>query len=446
MSEVAITPLLDVSSFKSMGSAVSRRVLVQPENLSKVDLGTATQDVYFALPSGRYSMINGQNSYLMFDAGFTGANSTAFLRGFSNGSASSAIRGMELIIGNTSVEMLDRYNVFAALVEDFQGAERSKNVGNIMSGGNATFTKAPALAPAATAVPLQRYCIPIYSSVIGTLATQVCPAVDSIRLKLTFENLAIATQEAATTGALAGTTALTACAITNINLVMDYLDVDPVIHSQLIQESGGVFKTHGSGVANFSSTITASAGTSSSFLIPARYSSVKNYFTCWRNADTTGTNAGLVNSTGGRYYPAAKSIAYRIDGRQYPSIPIVAHNGNVALAGEAFAELIKCFDAANAVTFDCVFNLAEYTSQGTLPVDILSVTNNTDSFCIGVDFEEAVGGGRAVVSGRDTNSNNTFLEVQYNSATMPGLIVDTFAVYDNILECNMMTGEISVSK
>ena len=67
MSEVALTPLLDVSAFKSMGSAVSRRVLVQPETTPSFSLGTATQDIYFALPSGKYSMINGQNSYLVFD-------------------------------------------------------------------------------------------------------------------------------------------------------------------------------------------------------------------------------------------------------------------------------------------------------------------------------------------------------------------------------------------
>ena len=443
MSEVAITPLLDVSSFKSMGSAVSRRVLVQPENLTSLSLGTATQDVYFALPSGRYSMINGQNSYLMFDAIFTKTTASVPC-GWSNGSASSAIRGLELIIGNTSVEMLDRYNVFAAIIEDFQSEGRAQNIGSILSGNSSAAIKCPAASGVALAT--QRYCVPIYSSVLGTLATQVCPAVDSIRLKLTFETLAIAGQESNVDNVAIGAANILTCSITNINLVMDYLDVDPIIHSQLIQESGGVFKTHGTGVANYSSTMASASAGSSSFLIPARFSSVKNYFTCWRNVDTTGSNAGKTNSTGGRYNPAAKSIAYRIDGRQYPSIPIVAHNGTVNLAGEVFMELIKCFDASHSVAFDAVFNLAQFTSTGTLNTTS-TVTNNTDSFCIGVDFEEAVGGGRAVVSGRDTNSNNTFLEVTYNdSSVMPGLIVDTFALYDNILECNMMTGEISVSK
>jgi hypothetical protein len=242
MSEVAITPLLDVSAFRSMGSAVSRRVLVQPENLSSLSLGTATQDVYFALPSGRYSMINGQNSYLMFDATVTIATDT-HLGGFSNGSASSAIRGLELIIGNQSVELLDRYNNFAACVEDFQSKSRSQTMSNILMGSNATFVKCPAQAATAAAQvqAVRRYAIPIYSSVLGTLATQVCPAVDGIRLKLTFETLTIATQEADDDGLTEGDAAISACTITNINLVMDYLDVDPVIHSQLIQESGGVF-------------------------------------------------------------------------------------------------------------------------------------------------------------------------------------------------------------
>jgi len=445
MSEVALTPLLDVSAFRSMGSAVSRRVLVQPENLSSLSLGTATQDVYFALPSGRYSMINGQNSYLFFDATVTIATN-ALNGGFSNGSASSAIRGLELIIGNQSVELLDRYNNFAAIVEDFQSKGRDLNIGSILGGSDTTVVKTPGYlaTAAAQAQPVRRFCVPIYSSVLGTLASQVCPAVDGIRLKLTFETLAIATQESTTAG-LAGTAAITSCSITNINLAMDYLDVDPVIHSQLIQESGGVFKTHGPGVANFQTTIASAAASSASVLIPARYSSVKSYMTSFRNSATTGSSAGIYNSFA-RYNPHIKSFSYRIDGRQYPSVPIIAHNGTVDLAGEVFMELIKCFDAANAVTFDCVFNLGMYVSTGTLDTTA-TVPKNTDSFLIGVDFEEAMGGGRAVVSGKDTNSNNTFLECQFHdSSVMPAMLIDTYALYDSILECNMMTGEVSVSK
>jgi hypothetical protein len=443
MAEVAITPLLDVSAFRSMGSAVSRRVLVQPENLSSLTLGTATQDVYFALPSGRYSMINGQNSYLMFDATITIATASK-IGGFSNGSASSVIRGMELIIGNQSVELLDRYNNFAACVEDFQSKSRSLTMASILTGASATFVKCPNTLSAASPVT-QRYAIPLYSSVLGTLASQVCPAVDGIRLKLTFETKDIATEECDDDGITVGTAAITSCVITNINLGMDYLDVDPVIHSQLIQESGGVFKTHGTGVANFQTTLAAAAGSSASILIPARYSSVKSYLTSFRNSLTTSSTAGLYNSFA-RYNPHIRQYSYRIDGRQYPSVPIVCHNGTVDLAGEVFIELIKCFDAANAVTFDCVFNLAQFLSTGSLDTTA-TVPLNQDSFLIGVDFEEAVGGGRAVVSGKDTNSNNTFLEVQFNNgAVIPGLLIDTYALYDNILECNMMTGEVSVSK
>ena len=63
----AITPMMDLSAYRSMGSARTRRVTVLPENTSSVTGSTSTSDVQFALPSGRYSMINGQNSYLSFD-------------------------------------------------------------------------------------------------------------------------------------------------------------------------------------------------------------------------------------------------------------------------------------------------------------------------------------------------------------------------------------------
>jgi len=434
MSEVALTPALDLTAFKAMGSAVSRRVMVQPETTPSFSLGTATQDIYFALPSGKTSMIMGQNSYIVFDCIMVGGTTTTTASGFCNGSASSAIRGLELIVGNTSVELLDRYNVFANLIEDFQSASRSGTLGEILGAcGSSAGIKMPS-----NFITSQRVAIPIYSSIIGTLANQGCPAVDGIRLKLTFETLAIATQEQGASGAI-GTTAVASCAISNLNLVMDYLDIDPVVHSQLIQESGGVFKTHGVGVSNFSTSLGASSGSQLSILIPARYSSVKNYFTIFRNQAVLGANVALHNSTGSRYNPAIRNYAYRIDGRQYPSIPVICHNGTTSQSGEVMAEVLKCFDSANSQVFDCVFSKANFLFDNATPV-------NQGAFVIGVDFEQEAGSGARVVSGKDTNSNNTFLEAQLNATNPVALQIDTYACYDLILEVNMMTGEVSVSK
>ena len=136
-SEMAITSMLDLTSFKAMGAAKSRRVTVNPETNASFSSSASTTDVYFSLPSGKFSFINGQNSYIVMDvrAKYTASTTAAAAVGFCNGSASSLIRSMEVQLQSQSVELLDKYNVFAALVEDFQPIGRSGTVMNITAGG-----------------------------------------------------------------------------------------------------------------------------------------------------------------------------------------------------------------------------------------------------------------------------------------------------------------------
>lgn len=418
MSDTAISPHLDVSAFKAMGSAKSRRVTVNPENLSSHTGTSSTRDCYFALPSANMGMINGQNSSLQMDVKITDQVS-----GLCNSSASSLIDSMELIIGNQSVELLQNYAVFASIVEDHQSAGRSANTHSILNGGQDSTKKGAEL----TAGTTVRVNIPIYSAVIGTMCSQYCPAVDGIRLRVTF-----ASKESALFCEVTGGN----YQLTDIRLQMDYLDINPSVYSEMMAEAGGVFKVHGSGVSNFATT-TDLATPNASLLIPARFSSIKNYFTTFRvSANLT---SDVRNSPGDRIAPKITSYSYRVDGRNYPSVPVKCHDGTGYLAGEAFMELSKAFHANHSPDFDTVYNLAEYTEP-------TGVTGK-GSFVLALDWEESgYGQLRGLVSGMDTINSNTFLELQMDPGTATALTVDTFAVYDLILELNMLDGSVSVSK
>jgi hypothetical protein len=447
--DTAITPHLDLTGFRSMGSAKSRLVSVQPENTQSITGNSGTQDLYFALPAGSMSMINGQNSSLCFDLV---ASSAATL---CNGSASSLIRGLELIVGNQSVELLDRYNVFAALVEDHQNKSRAQNVGSILS-GHAQFapnvptgnqdtgaTAGTALVDAKkTGKDIStkiRVSIPLYSAVIGTMCSQYCPAVDGIRLRLTLAPNDEALQ-------YSGTPAYT---MSKISLNMDYLDVNPAVYSALVQESGGVFKIHGSGVSNFNST--ASAAGNHTILVPARFSSIKNYFAVFRRNDAPGANGTAKankNTTGGRYFPNLQQYVWRIEGRQYPSVPIALSDGTTSYSGEGFQELVKAFHATHSPDFDIVYNNDDYlygdgltATEGVFPDD-----PGTGAYALALDFEETgYGQIRGLVSGMDTINSNTFLELKCDTNNI-SMDCDVYAVYDLILEINMMDGSVNVSK
>lgn len=454
-SEMAITSQLDLTNFKAMGAAKSRRVTVNPENFSGVVASTtSTQDIYFTLPSGRYSFINGQNSYICFEirAKWSNTGATAATIGFDNGSASSLFRTMEVQLQSQSVELIDKYNVFAALVEDFQPIGRSGTIMNIMSGGpdaaagavantvkqSATlagetpFATGTATAGARTGA-WYRMCVPLYSSVLGTLQQQYMPAADGIRLRLTIESSDVPILWAGGGGITANT-----YEVQKMSLQMDYLDVAPEVHSQLVAEAGGVLRQHGSAVSNFGTTF--SAGTQQSLLIPARFSSLKNFFTIFRLS--SGVAAAGINSVGARVNPYLNDYVYRIDGRNYPAVNVICGTGTTAgtyaaLAGEAFMELCKCFHALHSSQFDCVFDGPNYIDS--------TGTAATAAFAIGIDMEQDAAG-KVVISGMDTNSSNTYLDLNCAAAPPSAVNVDTFAIYDLIVEYDAASGALSFSK
>jgi len=463
----AILPMMDLTQFRSMGSARTRRVTVLPENTSTVTGSTSTTDVQFALPSGRYSMINGQNSYLSFDYAITGGGTAAgdnllpVPLGPTSGTAHSFIRAVETIIQSQSVEYLDQYNVWAGIQQDFQSRNRNRGIGSILEGhwfdspsdtlvenvevgsayvqltanaevgrviNNLKATKVPF---AHTNTTVYRATLPLYSSVLGVLAQQYVPAMDGIRLRIVFDTLA---------RSIFGTTA-TAYTLTNIRLQMDYVDVEPAIHDQLVREAGGVLKTHSIGISNYQSTQTKTSLVSS-ILIPARFSAVKSILMCWRFATNASGSTTTVNKLSSRFFPTLDYFSWNVGGRQFPPTQIQCGISGASnyTGAEAFMEVAKVFGELHSPGFEVNFTRAQYLGYS----DVI-----TNAFIAGIDFEEYTGGDK-VVSGLDTNSSNIYFQGVHKEAwsttTDQDAVVDAFVVYDVIIECSMADGVVSVSK
>ena len=412
MSNTAITPFLDVSEFKNTGSATSRRVTVNPENMTGFTSSTSTTDVYWALPASGMGFINPQNSTLDFDIVTSAAGA------FCSGDASSLISAIEMTIGNTVVELNTNYAVISNFINEFQTTARSRTVGNILS-GHSTGT----LKTGADLATKTRISIGLLSASVGQLAENYLPAVAGMRLKITFASSANAIIHASETPTYT---------LSNLKLQMDYLDIVPSTYQQLMAESGGVFKIHGKGVGHFSSTLDL-AQTNHSLLIPARYSSVKNFYTLFRVSSNIASFTK--NSTGARINPKILNYNYNIGGKSYPSVNVVCHDGTVPLSGEVFTELVKTFHASNSPDFNCVFAKAEYEDVTGTDVD--------GSFAMGLELEE-MGGGK-VLSGLDTMNSNVFLEMNTVSGSA-NITADHYCVYDQIIEINMQTGETMITK
>lgn len=429
----ALTPMMDLSAYKAIGASKSRRVTVQADNVQTFQSTASLQDVFFSIPSSRNSMINGAGSYLSFDVTVNATFTTDPVITLSNGSGCAFIRGLETIIQNQSVEVVDRYNVFGAVQDDLVSAGRSLTVGSIVNGTSTSIKTGVKLNSATTATDgaVIRVCLPVYSGVLGVLAQQFCPAVDGIRQRFTFE----ATDTALT---YTNTTDVTTVfyKVSNIALQLEYIDLMPSVFAQLVSESGGVLKVHGTAINNYQTTTAISS--SQSLLIPARYSSVKSLLTTFRLTSNL-TSPKLENSIGDRAFPYIKDYNFVIDGRNIPAVPVRCSNSSSSgqqFGGEVFSELMKVFGGTHAPTFDCVFTATNYLEA--------TGTAGTGAFVLGLDFEEDQAG-HAIISGIDTNSSNIYLNMNQHTTSL-ALTVDTFAMYDIICSFDVQNGTMSLSK
>jgi hypothetical protein len=431
--ETLLSPSLDLSEMKQLGITSTRRVQVNTESGTSYALsGTATQDIFFSLPAGaKNEMINGANSYITFDVDFVSTGQV----GFSNGDANAVFRSLETINNGTVVEQIDRYNVLSACFADFQSVSKARNLNSIIQGGalqSASSSKQPVEFANGG---YTRVALPIYSAFYGVLCSQYSLSTDGIRQRWTLEapNTALVSGDGGTLG----------YTISNISLMMEYVSVDSAVMEELANQAGRVMKTHGIGVANFNTTLTAQS-TANSILIPCRKSAVKHIWSVLRRSDNL--TASNRNSTGGRLFPNLRQYYYTIAGRQYPQIPVRTANSSATkfAGGEAMAEMLKTFRNLHANNADTVFDSTMYLDNvGQL---------ESSAFILGYDFE--VDADPKTITGIDTNSSNIYL--QLDSATTSvgsptasigvpvASTLDTFCFYDVILTTNIDTGAISV--
>jgi hypothetical protein len=425
---------IDLSQYKSVaGAGKSRRISVQPDNASTYTSSSSTSDIFFSIPASRNSFICTNATSLVFEVLSNLTYATATTTSLSNGSGSSIVQAMEVVIQNQQVENLLNYATYAAMIEDCQSLSRSTTVNTILTGATTTL-KAGATISAATTVdgPPVRCALPLYSGVLGVQAEQYCPMVDGIRVKIT-----LATSENAMT--FANTTSLTASAcvykLSNIALQLEVMDFDSATMSALVAQSGGVFKQHMTCVNNYQSVISASSA--NSILIPARFSSVKALLCAMRVSANLATPA-TENACGDRILPQISSYFFTVDGANVPSVPVrVATSASIVYGGEALNEVMKVFGATNASAFMTVFAKANYED--------LAGTSGTGAFMIGQNFESQDSAGSALISGRDLNSSNVYLNLTHY-ATATASVIDTFALYDAVVSYNMMDGSVAVSK
>jgi hypothetical protein len=422
---------LSLDEFKGISPAKSRRVSVFPDNATSYNSSSSTADVFFSIPSSRNSFVVCNASQIVFDITANTTFATDPVLSLSNGNGSSVIQALETIVQNQSVENLLNYNVYANLIADLQPLGRSTTTGTILAGATSTL-KAGIKLNGLTGVdgPVVRCSLPLYSGVLGVGAEQYAPLVDGIRMRMTMASTDIALK-------FANITSYTSAQykISNFAIQLEVMDLDAMTMSALVQQAGGVLKQHITCVNNYQATISAS--TANSILIPARFSSVKALLTTFRLSANLSAPA-IYNATGDRVLPQIQTYLWNVDGANIPSVPVrVATSASFVYPGEVLSEIMKVFGASSQVSFDVVFNATQFGE--------LTGTTGTGAFFIGNNFESQDSAGSALISGRDLNSSNVYLNLTHYGTAL-ACVCDTFALYDVVLSYNMQDGSVSMSK
>ena len=420
---------IDVTQYKGVQPGRSRRVSIQPDNLSTYTSSDSTADIFFSIPASANSFIQTNCTQLVFNvlanatfASGTGATSLA------NGSGSSIIQAMEVVIQNQQVENVLQYATYAAMIEDCQSLSRATTLGTVLSGGTSTLKAGKTISAATTVDGVPVRCVQaLYSGCLGAGAENYMYMCDGIRVKITL---------ATSNNALVITTPATAVyKLSNIQLQLEVFDFDSATMSAIAAQAGGVLKQHMTCVNNYSATL--STGTTNSILIPARFSSVKALLVAFRTS-TNLSSPATKSVPGDRLLPQVSSYYFQIDGANVPSVPVlVADSATIVYAGEAMSEVMKVFGASNSAQFATVFAEANYED--------LAGTSGTGSFMIGLNLESQDSAGHALISGRDLNSSNVYLNLNHYAAATASQ-VDAFALYDQVISYDMTTGRVSQSK
>lgn len=180
---------------------------------------------------------------------------------------------------------------------------------------------------------------------------------------------------------------------------------------------------------NFQTTVTrAGVAGNLSFLIPARYSSLKQLLVTHRNS--AGQTSVLLRGSTCLAQPGLTSYQFRVGSVLMPQAPVKS-SGDTSVAGwssEILMEFLRSFHRVGGVDQPASVTLGSWTrtgASGTVGGDQFG------SFCIGLELESFANKNDVIMSGISTLGQNVFFECAYNTGGGSyTALVDAFAAYD----------------
>jgi hypothetical protein len=389
------------------------------------------------IPTRNNTALIPSESYLKGTLNLSCGTADATAATFESAGIHGFIQRIRVFHGSNLLEDIDNYAQLAKILYDFQASDDAVkgrlavtsatnpqyNVisGTIVRGVNRGATTA--VTTAATTVPFAINLI----SLCGALAGEkYLPLWQMTAAPLRVE---IVLKSSVVTSLLlvpAATTATPIFTMTSVNYCGEFLELPDSAISAINAGSSSPMQMVLPSYRSFTnSAAITTAGTSVSFPIPAKYSSLKNLFVATRTS--VGAD-GLYPNSHCKY--GLTSYSFRVGAEVLPST-------QPASVPEFYSEAVKCFGSLADLAFQPSVDLVSYSLD--VPAATITTSGNASlldsgSFVVGIDMEVYSNADKSsIFSGTNTNNSDIFYNANFTPAGNVTILQTAFSAYDQVL-------------
>jgi hypothetical protein len=404
---------------KSPASASrSYRTIVLPINSGAQSPGDVTK---FDIPVGRNNAyIDTSETYLLFQVKNTGA--AAFNL---DGSAYCVWNRLDVLSQGQVLETIQQYNVLCNCLLDLQqDAIVATTSGSVHMGTGFDTVEARNIDKTGQTIAaggVQDFALPLaLSGVLGAGCSKYLPVskISDLRLELTVENAIQAVVQASGSAAFQ---------LLNVQLVLTYVDVDPVVAAQVEQAVGGRYIISTETWRNYTSVLPANRS-GDSVLIPSRWSSLRTLVHCWRDyANNSDQTKYWLSARSNPFYSSTgvlSSLQYSIGAVLQPQTPVRFGTSETFMqVQQAFHQLGSITNASRCYLTN--WNQASYYDATNYGMGTFAFAQNFDSFLNKTD---------SLTCGMNTINAPVFFNVTYPASVATQHRLDTWAHADMVLD------------
>jgi hypothetical protein len=378
------------------------------------------------VPCRRNCFLDTANSYIRFTIKNTDEADLFYV----DNTASSFINRLDVYHGSNLLETVGNYDVLTSYLADFQ-LDQAKRYGLETAFGCTTDRKGSAVAATAR----QTFCVPLFSGTVGVMNDKFLPLslADDIRLEFTLNSALQSVCWAASVGVNNWS-----CIGFELELTILELSDEGMRMVEAVTPFDQPIYMHGTSYRHYSSNVPATSSGQQSFLVPARFASLKSLICCPRVA---ATNVLTAYTVGSRINPNIDSYWWRLGSLIVPQKAVNLKNTNTTgNYSEGYIENLRAWHSINnplcaSALSAAMFNVADAADTNCTVIAYNTLLNSyKNAFAIAQELESISNRGDVILSGVNTLNQQIFFEFANTTAIgASSYTLDFFANYDHIL-------------